>query len=196
MLELLFKFSASLPGILLGTEAVFYVTTLRTLLLSIPGGTLDMKILVVSDSHGNTLALLRAVAVTGPDMILHLGDHDRDCSIIRDTFPDIMTRAVRGNCDMNSLETDADEFVIEGKRVFMVHGDAYGVKYSLDSLITAAMYRSADVVLYGHTHRAHAEVFEDMLLLNPGSVGLGMKTYAVLKIEHGIVNYKILELEL
>jgi len=155
-----------------------------------------MKILVVSDSHGNTKALLRAAAQTGPDMILHLGDHDRDCAELREMFPDITIRAVRGNCDSSSREAETDEFVVEGKRIYMAHGHQYGVKYTLDSLLTTAMYREADVLLFGHTHRKCAESFDGMLVLNPGSIGLGEKTYAVLKIEHGAVNYEFFDLNM
>ena len=153
-----------------------------------------MKVLVVSDSHGNINALRRAAAITGPDVVLHLGDHDSDCAEIRSILPDAMIRAVRGNCDPTSRELDADEFVLEGKRIFMVHGHNHGVKYSLDSLVTAGMYMEADIVLFGHTHRPYAEYYDDMLVLNPGSIGMGKKTYAVLEIGHGAVSYELCEL--
>lgn len=153
-----------------------------------------MKVLVVSDSHGNIKALKRAAAVTGPDLILHLGDHDSDCDDLRRDMPDVMIRAVRGNCDPKSKELDADVFVLEGVRFFMVHGHNHGVKYSLDALITAGMYMEADVVLFGHTHRPYAKYYEDMLVLNPGSVGMNRKTYAVLEIGHGEVRYELCEL--
>ena len=150
-----------------------------------------MKILVVSDSHGNTDALLRAAAVTGPDLILHLGDHCYDCDVLADNMPQIPVRCVKGNCDIGALELDIDEFVVENKRIFMTHGDLYGVKSSLDSLITTAMYKNADIVLFGHTHRAYELEYEDMLILNPGSVGRNEKSYAVLTVENGTVDWEI-----
>lgn len=153
-----------------------------------------MKILVVSDSHGNIKALSRAAALTGPDVILHLGDHDRDCADLRRIVPDAMIRAVRGNCDPTSQELDADNFVLEGKRIFMVHGHNHGVKYSLDRLVTSGLYMEADVVLFGHTHRQYAEYYDGMLVLNPGSIGMGKKTYAVLEIGHGEISYELCEL--
>ena len=153
-----------------------------------------MRVLVVSDSHGNIKALRRAAAVTGPELILHLGDHDSDCEDLRRDMPDVMIRAVRGNCDPRSKELDADNFVLEGTRIFMVHGHNHGVKYSLDALITAGMYMEADVVLFGHTHRPYAKYVDGMLVLNPGSVGMNRKTYAVLEIGHGAVDYKLCEL--
>ena len=155
-----------------------------------------MKILAISDSHGNTDALLRAAAVTGPELILHMGDHSWDCDVLRQNMPQIPVRAGRGNCDRQASELDIDEFVVEGKRIFMTHGNLYGVKMGLDQLITTAMYRNADVVLFGHTHIPYSEEFEGMLILNPGSVGRGEKTYAVITIENGVVKYEIKHLDM
>ena len=153
-----------------------------------------MKILVVSDSHGNRESLMRAVSVTGPDLVLHLGDVAADCDIIRRNMPEIPVRAVRGNCDGFSNEAAEDEFVVEGKRIFMAHGDRYGVKTGLSSFVTAAMYRNADIALFGHTHRKFSTEYEGLLILNPGSVGMGKKTYAVLEIEDGAVKYDIYDI--
>lgn len=150
-------------------------------------GVTRIKILVCSDSHGNKQALLDAVHDAGPDMILFLGDGERDCAAVRLTYPEIPLRAVRGNCDAFSMEADNDEFVAEGKRIFMTHGHLYGVKYSLDSVMNAALLRRADILLFGHTHVPYHKTFQELLIVNPGSIGLGTKTYAVLTIEHGAV---------
>lgn len=37
-----------------------------------------MRILVLSDSHGNVDNMARAVELTAPDRVLHLGDCQRD----------------------------------------------------------------------------------------------------------------------
>ena len=155
-----------------------------------------MKILVVSDSHGNRKALMRAVSATGPDMVLHLGDIASDCGIIRENMPELPVRAVRGNCDGFANEAAEDEFTAGGRRIFMAHGDRYGVKTGLNSFITSAMYRNADIALFGHTHRNFSMEYEGMLILNPGSVGTEQKTYAVLEIRDGAVKYDICDLML
>ncbi|MCF0120007.1 MAG: metallophosphoesterase, partial [Oscillospiraceae bacterium] len=127
-----------------------------------------MKILVLSDSHRNVENIKLAISLTGPDLVLHLGDHITDCATLNLAFPQIPVRCVGGNCDRgNHLEND--EFVIEGKRFFMTHGHNYGVKFSLKSLVNNAMARGADIVLYGHTHVRHYEEYEGLHILNPGS---------------------------
>ena len=155
-----------------------------------------MKIIVISDSHGNIEAVRRAVAVTGPDLILHLGDHDKDCEILRTNYPQIPLRAVRGNCDPGSKELDVDEFVIEGKRFFMTHGHKYGVKLSRSSIIRAAKERGADIILYGHTHEPFYCVFDNMYIINPGSIGLMRKTYSVIDISGDAVTHELKDAEI
>lgn len=153
-----------------------------------------MKILVASDSHGNAQVLLDAVFDVGPSLLLHLGDGERDCDKVRAAFPQVTVRACRGNGDFRAREPDYDEFVAENRRIFMTHGHLYGVKTGLDSLIGAGMSRGADIVLFGHTHRAYREEIDGMLIVNPGSIGLGQKTYAVLDIERGVISCSIAEL--
>lgn len=154
-----------------------------------------MKIIVLSDSHGNTQALVDAVFDENPQLILHLGDHEKDCDKVRKVFPHIRLRAVRGNCDVRPREPEYDEFVVENKRVFMTHGHLYGVKTSLDSILNAAFGRGADILLFGHTHIPYNKIVQGLLAVNPGSIGAIQKTYAVLEIEHGAVHCKIVVLE-
>jgi putative phosphoesterase len=146
-----------------------------------------MKIIVLSDSHGNTQVLLDAVFDEKPQQILHLGDYEKDCDKVRAVYPGIDLRAVRGNGDFRGREPAYDEFVVENKRIFMTHGHLYGVKSSLDSVLNAGFMRSADILLFGHTHMPYYEVVEKMHVLNPGSIAFGAQTYAVLEIEHGVI---------
>lgn len=46
-----------------------------------------MRILVLSDSHGNVDNMARAVELTVPDRVLHLGDCQRDLTALRARFP-------------------------------------------------------------------------------------------------------------
>ncbi len=153
-----------------------------------------MKILVFSDSHNNKQAMLDAVLDENPKLILHLGDHAHDCDALLEAYPRIPLRAVRGNCDFRSNELDRDEFVIHDKRIFMTHGHLYGVKTGLGSVLNTAFSRRADILLFGHTHIPFCETVDDLLVVNPGSIGLGRKTYAVLEVERGTVECQIVEL--
>jgi len=145
-----------------------------------------MKILVLSDSHKAKDNILTAVELESPDMVLHMGDHEKDCLIIEQNYPYLPVRTVRGNCDSWALGLDNDEFELEGKRFFMTHGHLFNVKTSKDSLIASAKNRDADVVLYGHTHIPHYEVIDGLTIINPGSVNNPLKYYAILEIKNGV----------
>ena len=145
----------------------------------------------MSDSHGNKDAILKAVAKEAPEMVLHLGDHDRDAAIIAEDFPGIPVRTVSGNCDRSSTGPDSDEFSLGGKRFFLSHGHQYRVKTGLSSIISAAAARDASVLLFGHTHIQYYNTKESLTVINPGSIGMGGKTYAVLELKNGDVACEI-----
>ena len=109
-----------------------------------------MEILVVSDTHGRVSRLTEALERTKADTLLFLGDGLRDLSAVPDG---VAVYAVRGNCDFMGFDTPDSMLELFGTcRVFMTHGHRYGVKYDLSAAICAAAARSADVLLYGHTH--------------------------------------------
>ena len=150
-----------------------------------------MKIIVLSDSHGNTQALIDAVFDESPQLILHLGDYERDCDKVRKVYPTIALRTVRGNGDFRGREPDYDEFVVQDKRIFMTHGHLYGVKTGLDSVMNAGFLRRADILLFGHTHIPFDAFYDGMHIVNPGSIAFRAQTYAVLEIEHGVIRCRI-----
>jgi len=154
-----------------------------------------MKILVMSDSHGDTDSMLLAIRRTIPELILHLGDHDDDCDLTRAMFPQIPIRSVRGNCDAWSNNQDEEIFSLDGKLLFMTHGHLYGVKTGTETIVGAAKAKGADVLLFGHTHIPCYETADGIVLINPGAIGRGRdrnaKTYAVLELKNGAVTCEI-----
>jgi len=150
-----------------------------------------MKILVMSDSHGNTNNMLSAVDLETPEVILHLGDHISDCGDITLLHPDILLRSVRGNCDRGFPGLDIDEFVMEEKRFLMTHGHLFSVKFGKSSIKKEAADRGADILLFGHTHIQHHTVADKLIVLNPGSIGVGTKEYAVIEINNGIIDCEL-----
>jgi len=150
-----------------------------------------MKILVVSDSHGNTVHVLEAIALETPKLILHLGDHDRDCHDVEFHYPDIPLRSVRGNCDVASAGLDIDEFVHNEKRFLMTHGHLFSVKTGKNRLMHFATDRGANVLLFGHTHIQFNSVVDNVLVVNPGSIGAKSKNYATLIIEGSAISCEL-----
>ena len=145
-----------------------------------------MKILVLSDSHGAVAPMVRAVELTDPDQIFHLGDCWRDGERLHDRFPDIPMEQVPGNCDFLSHEPAERLLELRGKRILLCHGHTYGVKQSLTTAGFAAEEQQLDLFLFGHTHQPLVDRRGKTLFLNPGSIGSHLRpSYALVIIEDG-----------
>ncbi len=129
-----------------------------------------MRILAVSDSHGNinTLRDILDIHSSVTDMIIHLGDGEKEFdSLIRPLAASSVF--VRGNCDFGSSAPEIKIVEINGKKVFCTHGYKYSVKYDLSLLKDAARAQKADIVLFGHTHTALSRYENGLYIVNPGS---------------------------
>ena len=146
-----------------------------------------MKWLIFSDSHGDVSTMRSVVLREKPDRILHLGDVVRDAQRLQDSFPDIPLDQVRGNCDVGSYDVPEEkELFFLGHRVWLLHGHGYGVKMGLGLMLSEARGRGAEVVLFGHTHKALCDRDGPMWIVNPGSIGASPQgTYAVMEERRG-----------
>lgn len=134
-----------------------------------------MRILVVSDSHGDEEAVWRAVE-TQPSAgaVIHLGDGAREFEAVAARYPDKRFYNVRGNGDWGCHTIpDTGEELFSGRRVFFTHGHLYGVKTGLYRVVCAARERKADILLFGHTHMPLEDYEEGLFILNPGSIAHG-----------------------
>ena len=143
-----------------------------------------MRILVMSDSHGNTSLALQACDMAGDiDALFHLGDGAEDAGILVHAL-DIEVIHVAGNCDIGSASPRELLLECEGKKLLLVHGDAYGVKSGLGKLEKRAREAEADAVLFGHTHRSTVTTLSGILAVNPGTLmrTAQQKSFAILEI--------------
>ena len=148
-----------------------------------------MKLLVLSDSHGNVNNMVQAVDQTNPDMILHLGDVMRDGEKLHAFFPKIPFEQVPGNCDYEIFDPPEKMLFIEDKRILMCHGHTLHVKETLLTAMYAALERSADIFLFGHTHKVFCETRNGVAMLNPGSIGdYYYPTYGIVEITDGQIH--------
>jgi len=143
-----------------------------------------MRILVISDTHGNQAALFRAHQAAGRvDAVIHLGDGEADAALLSTVEGSPILR-IAGNCDLGS--TAPRELVCEwkGVRLLLCHGDRYGVKAGLTQLIQRGHAAEVDAVLYGHTHTARIDESEGLWLINPGTMTYPAQchSYAILEL--------------
>ena len=155
-----------------------------------------MKLLILSDSHGNIDNMVRAVELTQPRYILHLGDCLQDAQALHQRYPDIPMDTVPGNCDWCSYDTPERLLEFDGVRVLIMHGHTRNVKVSPLSAQYVARECGADVLLFGHTHSPMVDYDGTLYTMNPGAAGdYHRPTYGVLTIENGKADCAIFALE-
>lgn len=161
-----------------------------------------MKILVVSDTHGDT-ELLHDVIFrnhSGLDLAIHLGDNLKDFNEVMMEFPNIASLGVLGNCDFASMYADAKTegcFTAENHRIFYTHGHKYNVSYGIEYLASNAKFNNCDIALYGHTHIGVISECSGVKVINPGSLSRPRDnsngSYALLEIHGEKINCRIIE---
>lgn len=145
-----------------------------------------MKILIVSDSHGDreVLVELKKRYASQVEQMFHCGDSELTADdSIWDSFA-----VVGGNMDYDTGYPLQEVVTLGENRFFMIHGHHHDVKFSMNPLIEAAKQVNAQFAFFGHSHELGVEKRENILLLNPGSIlqprgRFNIKTYAILDID-------------
>ena len=147
-----------------------------------------MKIAVFSDTHRKIEGAVEAINRYKPDLIIHLGDHYWDARRLQMEFPHIPLECVPGNCDFMPEEQATKIIEPMGVRIMLTHGHEYRVKYNTMSLLNAAYFQGANIVLYGHTHVPTYTLVQGLHIVNPGAAGDYRKpTWAKIELEDGKV---------
>ncbi len=129
---------------------------------------MPIRVGLISDTHG----LVRASALhalEGVGLILHAGDvGGRDVLIELAALAPV--QAVYGNVDdIHTPELEAHRWLeLEGWKVHVSHGHEVG-RPSPDILLRR--YPEADILVFGHTHRAVMHRAGMRLVVNPGAAG-------------------------
>ena len=163
----------------------------------------QINCLIISDSHGRVDRVREALSrQRGVDAVFFLGDGIGDIAAVAPAFPDIYFLCVRGNCDYIDAFLDrqvmkTDSITLGDKRIFLTHGDMYGVKYGPEGLYRLAESVNSDIVLYGHTHIPSEEYREGVYYFNPGSLygAPGGATCGVMTIADGGVLFSLMNID-
>ena len=150
---------------------------------------MSVKILIVSDSHGNNRNLIQAVKnMRGTmDMMIHLGDMECSPDSIR-SLVERPVEMVKGNCDYGNELQGARLIEIGEHKAFITHGNRYGGELGIPTMKDIAKENGADIVMFGHSHKPVIDTKSDIVVLNPGSISRPRQdgfrpTYLVMNIE-------------
>lgn len=160
-----------------------------------------MKILVISDSHNVILdSQIEYIKKEGQfDILIHCGDKYNDAEKFAEKLSIERVLNVPGNCDY-SVQGMEQTLIqeIEGKKFIITHGHLYHVKLYLNKLKDFAKKNKADVILYGHTHKAKNEIIDNILFFNPGSTIFpknGKASFGIIEITKSNINSRIVSIE-
>ncbi len=125
-----------------------------------------MKVLLISDSHGNKANLKKILnEEKNYDAVIFCGDGEND-------FPQdlsIPVYKVRGNNDFGSALPMVDTISLGDKKFMFTHGHTFYVKRDLEDLIFSARQANSDFVIFGHTHVPYKNYDDGLYVINPGS---------------------------
>lgn len=120
-----------------------------------------MKIIVVSDSHGNYEKLNEIyLSHQDVDLFWHLGDFE---------IPEYLLSpymAIKGNCDYFSNLPNEKDLIINTVKFHLEHGQFINFN-NLESYVTS---KNCDIFLFGHLHKKIELKIDNTLILNPGSL--------------------------
>jgi putative phosphoesterase len=149
---------------------------------------------LISDTHGQLRAGVHE-AFAGVELILHAGDVGGD-DILDELSLIAPVEAVYGNTDEpgNARLTSRIVREIGGVTIQVQHGHESG-RLTADSLLERY---TADVIVYGHTHKQSVTRREGRLVINPGAAGPRrfhlMPSVARLTIRDGAAEVEIVQL--
>lgn len=162
-----------------------------------------MKILVISDTHGNidrVRELLDVLKGSDVKAILHCGDYISDARLIHKFYSEFEMHGVYGNCDVGFGGEYSTVVTFEGVSIYITHGHRYGVKWGeYDELAIDAAAHDAMVAVCGHSHQAYLQQLDDILVMNPGSITLPRDSkwpsYGILEVKDGkVLNASIMQM--
>jgi putative phosphoesterase len=161
------------------------VKRLLYFLITIPScelGSDELKVLVISDSHGKATLLKQIVKREATSHVIHCGDFCTE----RRMLPSVPITVVRGNCDFAEV-ADEQEVTLQGYRFYVTHGHKQQVKTNLLPLSLRAQELGMDIVCFGHSHYPVCEQEGKRLYINPGSIararGYPVPTYAIVELQ-------------
>ncbi len=157
-----------------------------------------MRIGVISDTHGMINKALRTLPKIGDvNFIIHLGDYLEDSKYLRE-HAETEIISIKGNCDNDPEEKWERVLSLGSHNIFAVHGHQYGVKMGLTRLYYRTLELGCNIALYGHTHIPIITKYEEVIIMNPGSIGIprgGSKpSFGIIEINKDKVNCEIINI--
>jgi len=168
-----------------------------------------MKALITADIHGLYSVWQKVTRLLNKDDILIIAGDFYDTKYGDRLNPDFQPEKiiaefdnlinekyfVYGNCDLPSSYPHQNRhlsFEMFGKSIFLTHGDELSSQPEI-----IAIEKKPDIYIYGHTHVFALRKYQEMLIINPGSLSkpkTANYTYATITLENKTLKTSIIDL--
>lgn len=146
---------------------------------------------LISDTHG----LLRQEVVNNLNdcnLIIHAGDIGK-FDVIENLNKISDVEFVKGNCDKDKNIINEDKIInIYDKKIYIIH--------DISKINRDLKREDIDIVIYGHSHKSSIHTDDEILYINPGSVGprrfklpISMAKLKILKDEEFYYELKLID---
>lgn len=130
-----------------------------------------MRIVVMSDSHRRTNAILEIIErhKDNADLFLFCGDGNDDLDEALMIYKDIKIDRVSGNCDFSSPYPSQKIIEFNKKKILFTHGHPFYVKHGYTMIEEFCEKNNIDYCFFGHTHTPYTSHKGKTYYMNPGS---------------------------
>ena len=130
-----------------------------------------LRILVLSDSHGDFSSMKRAIeAQPTAEVVVFLGDGHYDFEKAKPLLEGKRIYEIQGNNDFHCKYPKNQVIEEGGLKIYITHGHYEYVKSSLGKLITLSKRNNCQLALYGHTHTQKEDNVDGIKLFCPGAL--------------------------
>ena len=139
-----------------------------------------MRILVLSDSHGDFFSMKKAIeAQPTAEVVVFLGDGHMDFERAKPLLEGKRIYEIQGNNDFHCKYPKSQIINEGGLKIYITHGHYEYVKSSLARLNSICRRNSCQLALYGHNHRQQEDNADGIKFFCPG---------ALLQDEYGVID--------
>ena len=149
-----------------------------------------MKIGILSDTHDNLTKIEHAIKFFNKnkvDFVFHAGDFVAPFAVLKLKNLEANWAGVYGNNDgeKNGLFVTSEGKIKDGPRRIELEGKKIVLTHELNKINPDV--EEAQIIIFGHTHKAEIRNLGEKILINPGECGAwlyGKSTIAILDLEN------------
>lgn len=159
-----------------------------------------MRILVLSDTHSNTLPKAVLSELKNVDRVFHVGDFT-DIEILNYLKKKKDVYAVYGNMDGMDLRGVLPRYLVvkcEDVHIGLFHGEGAPGQL-LERVHDVFKGEKLSAIVFGHSHIPMNKMVDDVLMFNPGSptdmIRSPFLSYGILEVHGSIIKGKIVKMK-